>query len=195
MGGKPIFSARADKFAWPRVRRLRVGVAGKTGILQTAMPSRTSFAICYCFVGLLSPSDGNLSSTWLDIPGTRWQTSADGLPVALGEVSTALVGRVIYVVGEGSRNTFSKDLESRGWVVEAPRPFYGSHHGTRPFRPTTIVRCPQSLNLFRPGPRTSLPKRTRMCFIFAPGRARHGFCSHALSNGHVLCAIFSANCR
>lgn len=52
------------------------------------------------------------------------------LPTALGEVSSAIVGDNLYVLGEGSRNTFAYNLNQRDgeWLKVAQRPIQGHHH-------------------------------------------------------------------
>ena len=61
-------------------------------------------------------------------PG-RWET-LDPLPVPLGEVSAGVVDGSMYLVGEGTGQTYRYDCLNRQWLNNvASRPFKGHHHG------------------------------------------------------------------
>ena len=60
-------------------------------------------------------------------PG-HWEELPD-VGAQLGEVSTAVIGGILYVVGEGSSSTFAYDLVNRQWLAnKAARPLTGNHH-------------------------------------------------------------------
>jgi N-acetylneuraminic acid mutarotase len=53
------------------------------------------------------------------------------LPNALAEVAAGVVGRYLYVIGEGAHETLRYDLSQARWATPgtvAPRPFPGNHH-------------------------------------------------------------------
>ena len=53
------------------------------------------------------------------------------LPAKLGETASAIVRDKLYVVGEGSNETFIYSMTSQKWSTgTTQRPFVGNHHGT-----------------------------------------------------------------
>ena len=57
-----------------------------------------------------------------------WETGVSA-PVALGEVAGGVINGVIYLLGEGSSQTFAYDVASNTWASGlAPRPHVGDHH-------------------------------------------------------------------
>ncbi len=60
-------------------------------------------------------------------PG-RWE-SLNAVPEALGEVAGGIIDGFLYLVGEGSGNTYRFDCVNRQWISNAaPRTFTGHHH-------------------------------------------------------------------
>lgn len=73
---------------------------------------------------------GATSTTWSGVLPGSWHAGA-ALPVALGEVSSGIIGNQLYLVGEGSAATLSYNLGTGGWrsvTAVAQRPFVGHHH-------------------------------------------------------------------
>ena len=51
------------------------------------------------------------------------------MPATVGEVAGGVIDGVLYIVGEGSSNTFAYDTLGRFWLPSvATRPFVGHHH-------------------------------------------------------------------
>ncbi len=67
------------------------------------------------------------STTWIGKLSGTWELGAPA-PVALGEVAGGIVGRVLYLVGEGATNTLAYDLSRGTWSTFAARPFVADHH-------------------------------------------------------------------
>ncbi|HEY8062696.1 MAG TPA: hypothetical protein VID74_07855 [Gemmatimonadales bacterium] len=63
-------------------------------------------------------------------------TRADTMPVALGEVAGGVIGRMLYLVGDGDRHTLVYDLAAGQWgplTAAAARPAAGDHHAAEVF--------------------------------------------------------------
>ncbi|MEX1024399.1 MAG: kelch repeat-containing protein [Planctomycetota bacterium] len=59
----------------------------------------------------------------------RWENVMPEVPVAVGEVSCAVVDSIMYLVGEGTPATLRFHLDTRQWLSPAAqRPFVGDHH-------------------------------------------------------------------
>ena len=78
---------------------------------------------------------GTIPEAFLSLPlgpgdmNGYWR-SAPEVPVALGEVVSAVVGTELFLMGQGSSQTQVYDLVSATWLApRAPRPFQGDHHG------------------------------------------------------------------
>lgn len=57
-------------------------------------------------------------------------SSGSSLPQELGEVAAGVVDGVMYIVGDGSPNTFAYNHYDGTWISNlAARPFIGDHHG------------------------------------------------------------------
>jgi len=67
-------------------------------------------------------------ATWSGRLANRWETSTT-MPVSLGEVASGLIGRNVYVVGEGAGSTLAFDVSTGKWTGNLPaRPYPGDHH-------------------------------------------------------------------
>jgi len=68
------------------------------------------------------------TSTYAGRFADRWESGA-AMPVALGEVAGGVIGRSLYLVGEGSSSTLAQDLGTGTWRSNlAVRPYVGHHH-------------------------------------------------------------------
>jgi N-acetylneuraminic acid mutarotase len=80
--------------------------------------------------GGTGPGEVPVRDTWRLRLRDAWRPRPN-VPVALGEVAAGAIGRYLYLVGEGSKQTMRYDL-SRGLWAEAgsvmPRPYPGDHH-------------------------------------------------------------------
>jgi len=73
---------------------------------------------------------GATTTTWRGVLPGKWEKGAS-MPVSLGEVAAGIVGKKLYVVGEGSPVTLSYDLSTGAWgssTALAQRPYVGHHH-------------------------------------------------------------------
>jgi N-acetylneuraminic acid mutarotase len=76
-------------------------------------------------------SDPNSTAMWRYQPGARPWIRVAPAPVALSEVSAAVIGHRVYVVGVGGPWTLAYDLETGRWddsTRHAARPAVGNHH-------------------------------------------------------------------
>lgn len=78
--------------------------------------------------GGIAPRELPVTDTWMLPFRDAWRPHPP-LPTELGEVAAGVVGRYLYVVGEGTDETLRYDLGQGEWSsVVAPRPFRGDHH-------------------------------------------------------------------
>ncbi|HYF63473.1 MAG TPA: kelch repeat-containing protein [Herpetosiphonaceae bacterium] len=72
---------------------------------------------------------GPTDTTWIAKLPASWEPGP-GMPVALGEVAGGIIGRMLYLVGEGSAGTVGYDLSSNAWsgATLAQRAYAGNHH-------------------------------------------------------------------
>jgi N-acetylneuraminic acid mutarotase len=118
-----------DVTSWsPRLQRTRFELPLPMGLLA---PAATVFRDTL-IVGAGAPFDGEptnpliwraaLTGTWLRFPA---------LPLALGEVSAAVLGDRLFVLGEGAGHTLAFDLRTGEWepmTQWSRRPGLGHHH-------------------------------------------------------------------
>jgi N-acetylneuraminic acid mutarotase len=107
----------------------------RTWVALPALPAGRKSPVAGVIGDAMLSSTGNASSgaapsttTWSGtLPGT-WSAAAE-LPLPLGEVAGGVVGRKLYLVGEGSPSTLAYDLSLGGWTTSlAQRPAAGHHH-------------------------------------------------------------------
>lgn len=68
------------------------------------------------------------ATTWKADLSDRWETGSP-MPVALGEVAAGVIGKTMYMVGEGSNKTLALDLATGTWRQDlAVRPYAVHHH-------------------------------------------------------------------
>ncbi|MCB0339287.1 MAG: IPT/TIG domain-containing protein, partial [Bdellovibrionales bacterium] len=84
---------------------IEVSSAGKASVIKSG------------FRYLLSPGEGT----------GVWNSHTD-LPVSLGEVAAGIIDGRLFIVGEGSDDTFAFDFATGTWTTLAQRPFHGHHH-------------------------------------------------------------------
>jgi len=116
-----LFAMRISDGQWRNVGRLPLSMLG--GI---AVPWMDSIV-----VGLGSDIGEQPRSRrlWKGLLHNAWRPGAP-MPVALGEVTAAVIGNELYVVGEGSLSTLAYDLRTGRWRVlpNGNRPAPGGHH-------------------------------------------------------------------
>ncbi|HEX2035178.1 MAG TPA: kelch repeat-containing protein [Chloroflexota bacterium] len=84
-----------------------------------------------------NPGDATPRAESWSLPvADRWDRGVP-MPMALGEVAGGVIGKLLYVVGEGSPATLAYDLSSGSWLdpgALAQRPFPGNHHAAEVYR-------------------------------------------------------------
>lgn len=80
--------------------------------------------------GGTGPGEVPVPDTWRLRLRDAWRPRR-AMPVDLGEVAAGVIGRHLYVVGEGSKQTMRYDLTRAAWSEVGsvmPRPYPGDHH-------------------------------------------------------------------
>jgi N-acetylneuraminic acid mutarotase len=75
------------------------------------------------------------ATTWTGVLDQTWETTAANgtaaMPLSLGEVAAGIIGKMLYVVGEGNPATLAYNLSTNQWLPAnalSTRQFAGNHH-------------------------------------------------------------------
>ena len=82
--------------------------------------------------GGIAPTEQPVNTTWALRFRDAWRPRTP-MPRALGEVAAGVIGRYLYVVGEGADETLRYDLSQGVWAIAAPRLLFGDHHAAETF--------------------------------------------------------------
>src|SRR6476660_1548378 len=73
-------------------------------------------------------------STTQPLPSSPTWSTAKPLPLPLGEISSAIIGSKLYVLGDGTARTLVYDIKRDRWrTTLARRPFQGDHSAAETF--------------------------------------------------------------
>jgi N-acetylneuraminic acid mutarotase len=96
---------------------------------MTSLPGGRKTVVAGVSNGTLHVTGGSFAvDNWRGQLANRWENGVN-MPLALGEVAAGLIGKTLYMVGEGSSATLSQDVSTGQWKsTAAVRPYPGNHH-------------------------------------------------------------------